>query len=150
MPDTPITIVVDTREKLPWKFTDPGMSTVVRGLPEGDYSVVGFESEIAIERKSMDDYVQTLIRERPRVQRELDRMAPYGLKAIVVEGSVRDIRDHNYRSQAHPNSVFGLTIATIVDHGVPVYFMEDEQIAARFAGRLMRRWVEKHQPKDLE
>jgi ERCC4-type nuclease len=144
--NAPVTILVDSREQRPWVFLEQGVTTLVRGLPEGDYSVAGFESEVAIERKSLDDYVQTLIHGRDRFHRELERLAPYKLKAVVVEGSYRDLVDHNYRSLAHPSSVFGMTIAIIVDHGVPVYFLENATIAARFAGRLLRRYAEKRTP----
>ena len=49
----PVAIVVDSREQLPYAFS--GQRTVVRKLDAGDYSLEGYETAIAVERKSHSD-----------------------------------------------------------------------------------------------
>lgn len=145
----PLPIVVDTREQVPWEF-DPSRCTVTRGtLQAGDYSVVGLEGVVAIERKSLDDYVQTIIHQRDRFRRELERLQGYKLAAVVVEATWQDVIDHAYQSLAHPNAIFGMTCCLIVDHGIPIYLSGERAIAQRFAERLLRRYVENlAAPKD--
>ena len=61
-------IIIDTREQLPYAF---GSRPVVRqALPAGDYSVVGFELAVAVERKTLEDFVHSVIRDRERFKKE--------------------------------------------------------------------------------
>ena len=69
-------IVIDTRENRPYSFTDK-VETVEKALPAGDYSLQGYETQIAIERKSLDDYVQTVIHAQERFARELSLLRAY-------------------------------------------------------------------------
>ena len=64
-------IVVDTREQKPYRFT----RCQVKTLPTGDYSLVGLEDCIAIERKSAADLAGSLGAGRTRFRRELERLA---------------------------------------------------------------------------
>jgi len=142
-PPKPV-IVCDTREQSPWSFSD-AVETVVGTLHTGDYSLLGFEGSVCVERKSLNDWVQTIIHERERFERELARMATFDFRCVIVEGSYADVRDHLYTSQAHPSSVFGLSVCLMVDYGVPVLYCHDRAIASRVAERILRRWFEKHQ-----
>ena len=57
-----VTIVVDTREQEPYGFNPDLVRPVRRALPAGDYSVAGLEETIAVERKTLDDFVGTVVR----------------------------------------------------------------------------------------
>jgi len=138
-----ITVVVDTREQEPYDF-DPQCVTVIRrALPAGDYSIEGFEDSVAVERKSLADFVSTVIRGRDRFQKELKRLQSYEAACVVVEASLRDILEGNYRSGAHPNSILGAILSIIVDFGIPVYFCSDRQVACRFVEGYLRRFHRK-------
>ncbi len=135
-----VAIVIDTREQEPYAF-DPAVVTAVRqALPAGDYSLPGYESCIAVERKSLEDFVGSVIAARARFGRELRTLAEYDLGCVVVEGSLEDVLARRYRSGAHPNAVLGATLSIIVDHGVPVFFCGDRQIACRFVEALLCRY----------
>lgn len=137
-------VVVDSREQLPYEFANhvaDGTATLVRGaLPAGDYSVVGYEDRVAIERKSLADYVSTVIHSRERFSRELQLLARYELGAVVVEGSLEDVLEHRYKTAASPSSVWGATISIVADHCVPVYWCGSRPIACSFTFDLLRRW----------
>lgn len=138
-----ITVVVDTREQEPYAF-DPAFVTVTRqALPAGDYSLPGYEASIAIERKSLADFVASVIRERARFLRELRTLGEYDLGCVVVEGSIEDIARRRYRSGANPNAVLGAMLSIIVDHGVPVFCCGDRQHACRFVEGLLSRYHRK-------
>src|SRR5208283_32501 len=74
-------IVVDSREQLPYRFdglTNPKngkaiiVPTLIAGLPTGDYSIAGLESEICCERKELSDAFGTFGQGRNRFTRELE------------------------------------------------------------------------------
>ena len=130
-------VVIDTREQTPWTFLD-GI-VVVRGtLPTGDYSLVGFEIALAVERKSLADLVACCTAERPRFVRELVRMSTMTMAAVVVEADVSAVHAHAYRSQVLPSSVLGSVASFFVDYGIPVFFAGDRAQAAAFAHSLLR------------
>lgn len=134
-----INIVIDTREQQPYTFDPERFETVRRALPAGDYSLVGSETRVAVERKSMPDFVSTVIRARKRFHAELRKMAGCEFACVVVEGALRDVLEGSYGTGAHPNAVFGAAISICVDWGVPVYFCGDRQTARRFAEDYLER-----------
>ena len=95
---------------------------------------------MAAERKSLEDYVGTVVGARARFARELRALSEFDLGCVVVEGTFEDILAHRYRSGAHPSAVFGATLSIVVDHGVPVYFCGDRQLACRFVEGLLCRY----------
>jgi ERCC4-type nuclease len=111
-------IVIDTREQRPYSFE----GSVRKALPSGDYSIEGLESCFAIERKSLDDWVNTVLRSRSRFTRELIRLRDYEFAAIVIEGSVADILQGNYKSEVKPDALLGIT-AGIMQSFSPVHVL---------------------------
>lgn len=136
-----VPIVVDTREQAPYTFDPNRFQVERRALRVGDYSLVGSEERVAVERKSLPDFVQTVIHTRRRFHAELRKLAEREFACVVVEGSLRGVLEGNYGSGAHPNAVFGAAISICVDWGVPVHFCGDRQTARRFVeGYLERCW----------
>ena len=128
----PATIVIDTREKEPYSF-DPRLTGAVRrALPAGDYSVDGLEERVAVERKSLDDFVSTVIHARGRFREELRKLARYRAACVVVEAGVADVLLQRYRGEAHPNAVVGNALSIILDFGVPVFFCGNRQASCQF------------------
>src|SRR5512138_3703094 len=113
-------IVVDTREQEPYGFQCGGLHVVRRALPAGDYSLAGYEQSVAVERKTLDDFVSTVIRHRSRFSKELRILSKYDAACVVVEANLRDILIGGYRSGAHPNAVLGTLFSIVVDFRVPV------------------------------
>ena len=133
-----ITIVVDTREQEPYPFDSEGVTATRRALPAGDYSLDGWEDQVAVERKTLEDLVSTVIRFRERFRTELERLAGYSSACIVVEANLSDILARRYRSGAHPNAVLGSVLSIVVDFRVPVFFCSDRQGARAFVEGYLR------------
>lgn len=77
------TIVEDTRERKPWSFSFFGADQVRRKVDTGDYTIVGHENEITIDRKrNVDELYMNLFKEYPRFKREMERMQ--GMEAYIV------------------------------------------------------------------
>ncbi len=103
-------IVVDTREGRPYSF--PGATA--KALPAGDYSILGYEHRIAVERKSLDDWLGTVLRSRDRFAREIEKLRHYDFAAIIVEATPQDILAGRYTSKISPASAFGITSELMV------------------------------------
>lgn len=128
----PVIIITDTREQEGYSFDSRLVGTVRRALPAGDYSLAGLENAVAVERKSLEDFVSTVIHSRERFRNELRKLAGYRAACVVVEAGVADVLLHRYRSDAHPNAVLGSALSIILDFRIPVFFCSSRQAACQF------------------
>jgi len=135
-----ITVVVDSREQEPYSFDPEKITAVRKALPAGDYSLAGLEDRVAVERKSLPDFVTTVIRGRKRFHRELQKLAAFEAACVVVECNFRDLVDGRYRSDAHPHAMIATVVSIVVDFGVPVFFCSDRQAACRFVEEYLIRF----------
>jgi ERCC4-type nuclease len=135
------TIVIDSREKEPYSFDPRSASTVRRALPAGDYSIAGLEDQVAVERKTLDDFVSTVIHRRRRFRDELLKLSRYRAACIVVEAELLDVLSQRYRGQARPEAIVGSMLSILLDYGVPVLFCGNRQAACHFTrGFLLAAW----------
>lgn len=142
-----ITILVDTREKLPLDL-EP-FEVVRTTLTTGDYSIKGITHRVAVERKSIQDLVMCVGQERERFDREIKRLLAYESRAVFVEGSIDMIRLKQYRGQTHPNAILS-SIAGWMALGVPIHFAGDRAASADMMKRFMflcaqRAWNESYE-----
>tara|TARA_R110000851_G_scaffold268071_1_gene420652 strand:+ start:336 stop:767 length:432 start_codon:yes stop_codon:yes gene_type:complete len=114
-------VLRDTREQVPWTFEGQGIQTAPASLATGDYTVPGLEHAVAIERKSLDDWVGTVMRHRGRFYRELDRMRAVRFRCVIIEAGVREIMAGKYKSQVKPASVLAFVAEIAVAQSIPVY-----------------------------
>ena len=134
------TIAIDTREQRPYEF--PG--AVVMTLPTGDYSLVGLEHRVAIERKSKADAYNSLGQGRARFRREFQRLAALDYAAIVVEDSVPGFLRRPAHSKMNPRSALGSLLAWSVRYKVPVFFAGDRAHAQALTGKLLKLYAKYH------
>lgn len=140
------TIVIDTREQNPLTFhnlpTEPGTLAV------GDYSVKGLEHLVAVERKSLDDLLACVGRERERFERELSRMRAYRYRHLVVEADSKTLLSGRWqRSRVTAASACGSLAAWAARYGVAVWFAGDHEQAGSWVERILyqaARDVAKH------
>jgi len=138
-------ILIDTREQRALRFPpDLGVDCGVATLPAGDYSVRGYTHVIAIERKSVSDLISTLTKGRERFENELDLLAEYRWKAILIEGRRGDVEAGIYRSLATPQSIIGSLRAIWMRWGVPAFWLDSPEGCAREVAWYARRLHEKY------
>lgn len=131
-------VIVDTREQQPWSFEgQPGITTIRRKLDAGDYSVEGLENRVAIERKSLNDWVNTVMRSRTRFYKELDRLRGYDFRCVIIEASVESIWNEDYRSRVPWRAVMGFIAEVTVAQSVPVYMSGSRPEAQLHAAALL-------------
>lgn len=128
---------IDSREQLPLDLQP--LRTITKKLDVADYSVEGLEDRIAIERKSLNDLVGCVGRERDRFERMLKKLADYEHRAIVVSADWMHIEMKSYHGTVHPNAVLGTVFGWAMSAGTPIMFMGDERRAGLAVARML--WV---------
>lgn len=82
-------VACDTREQLPYSWEDAACSRVT--LSAGDYSIIGMEQVVAVERKALGDWYGCLTTGRERFENSLHRLAAIRYPCVVIEASMRDL-----------------------------------------------------------
>jgi ERCC4-type nuclease len=139
-----LTAVIDTREQHPLDLAP--MKSVRGTLTTGDYSVVGLESVVSVERKSLTDLLGCVGGDRERFDREVQRLLAYPVRALIIEATWGDLEAGNWQSKITPAAAIGSVLGWIAA-GLPVVLAGDHGRAGRFAARLLviaarRRWRE--------
>lgn len=118
---TPYVVCIDQREQLPYEFKNI-TNKITRGgkrisqevavraqtshLKTGDYTLLGFEEKVAIERKSKADAYQTFGNGRKRFERELERLNEMEFAAVLIESDWSNLlRNPPKHSKMSPKSV---------------------------------------------
>ena len=121
-------VVIDTREQAPFDFSAMNNwigGTVRRKLDVGDYSIVGMERLLRVERKSLTDLITTLMQWRKRFFKECEALARFRHSALLVEATYEDVKsfyDDALCTAAHPNAVSGSLDAVEARFGIPVIY----------------------------
>jgi ERCC4 domain len=129
-----ITIVVDSRERYPYKFAQQQASTERRALPAGDYGIEHDGNVIAVvERKSLDDLVRRLI--DGQLTYAIADLATIPRAAVVVEDRYSSLFKLEY---AQPGFVTELLATLTVRYPtVPIHFSETRQLAEEWTYRFL-------------
>jgi len=140
------TILVDTREQLPFEFLNvPNWieKTKKKKLDVGDYSIEGMEDQIALERKTLTDLITTLMQHRKRFFKLCEKLTKYRWRALLIEATYEDVKSpyDDLNTAAHPNAVSGSLDALEARFGIPVIYtsfyrsLSEEKAAS---------WLSKH------
>jgi len=138
------TIAIDTREQQPYAFG----GAVVKTLPTGDYSIVGLEDRVTIERKSKTDAYGSLGQGRARFRREFERLAQYDYAVVVIEDTVQGFLQRPPHSKMNPRSAIATLLAWSVRYRVPVFFAGDRDHARALTRTLLEMYWRYRGPGD--
>lgn len=116
-------LLVDTREKLPL-FDDDEPFVIRKPLKIGDYSIKGFENEIAIERKSISDLYLCLGKERERFMKEINLMRHLKWKGLLIEAKEEEIYAYFGGPTLHPNAIYSSLASLEVKAGFHIYYAD--------------------------
>jgi len=139
------TIAVDSREQRPYSFN--GYPTTVKTLQVGDYSIVGLEEHISIERKEVGDLIGCLSFDRDRFERELYKSKSLDYFALVIEGSLKELANGEYRSKMQPQSVIQSLMAFSIRYNLPIFFAEHRQFGQRITESLLIKYIKECEKK---
>jgi hypothetical protein len=129
-----LTILVDTRERYPYRFAHQQATTERRALPAGDYGIAHDEQIIAVvERKSLHDLVRRLI--DGQLTYALADMAAIPRAAVVVEDRYSNLFKLEHTK---PGFVIEMLAALTVRYPTaPVNFCETRPLAEEWTYRFL-------------
>jgi ERCC4-type nuclease len=131
LPEPTPTIVVDTREQTPWSFA-PWLE-VRRALDFGDYAIDGHESLIAIERKSIVDFVGSVTVGHENEWEKQARAKAAGVPFVyIVEGYLYECLTPEVLLTKSPATVEG-AVNSMLARGIPVIFAGSRVNAVKVA-----------------
>ena len=132
-------VVIDTREQLPYKFGD--LPTVVKKLGAGDYSLVGFEDRVAVERKEMSDAYACVGASRQRFEACLIRLGALHRAMIVIEASIEEFSKPPTRTVISSQQAINSYIAWSCTYRIPVLWMPNRAWAERATLKFLTSYV---------
>ena len=152
MPNTdPFTIIVDTREQLPWEFG--AHTTSKHKLDTGDYTIEGLENLLCIERKQSVSEIANNITES-RFPDFLERMSLIPHKFMLFEFDLDDVYNFPVGSDipkrmwekllVSNNYILKMIMSFHVKYGIHTIFCGDSDNAEKMAVRIMISVYEKY------
>ena len=129
-------IAIDTRERKPYQFE----RSEVKTLSSGDYSIIGLENRVAVERKTKADAYASLGTGRARFKRAVQRLSEFDFAAIVIESSLQDFLVPPPFTRMRPRSAVGSLLAWTVKFGVPTFFADDRRLGRAVTRQLLRMY----------
>lgn len=145
-----LVIIEDTREQTPLTDWPDGVKIENHGLDTGDYSIKGWENCFTIERKSLADFAGTMLNgyqgntQKPRLRfnNELERMRHFDLAAVIVTATPFELMTfkHHCGMDAH-EALWNFGLSVYATYRIPVFYLGDEQTAAKWISDLARHFV---------
>jgi len=127
-------LLVDTRERYPFKFARQQAATTRRALPAGDYGVEQDGEVLAVvERKAADDFTRSLV--DGSLAFELAHLATIDRAAVVVEGRYGALLRQEH---VQPGWLLDLVARLQVRYpGVPIVFADSRPLAEEWTFRFL-------------
>lgn len=151
MTKDPFTVIIDTREQLPWEF---GLHiTAKKKLDTGDYSIEGLENILAIERKKSVSEIANNITES-RFKDVLNRLGAIPHSFMLLEFEIDDIYSFPVGSDVPKklwdklkisgNYIMKYLVEAQLNHNIHILYCGSAETAERVAVGIMKRVYEKY------
>lgn len=131
-------IIIDTREKnslVASELVNLGLETEFKMLKVADYLV----GDVAIERKTVSDFISSMINRR--LLRQLEEIQQYKNRLLIIEGIDEQelYTDSENRVGMHPNAIRGFLLSILLKYKVPIIYTKDYKDTAKFLSVLSKR-----------
>ncbi len=139
-----VTAIVNEGETMPLELKPLVMQTGV--LSHCDYSVRGLESLVAVQHKTLTEFLSCVGQDRERFEQQVQGLLAFPTRAIIVSACWRDLERGQWESRVTPQAALGTALGAIAS-GVPVVMVGSRQRAGQIVSRLLflaarRRWRE--------
>ena len=122
-----------------------------RKLDAGDYSILGQEDSITVERKTKRDAYSCLGTQRKRFKREIAKLAGYRYAAVVIECGLREfLLEPPAESQLSPKAAVNSLLSWSVRHGLHVWFADSRDLGEALTLRILEKFAKDCERKDRE
>jgi Fanconi anemia group M protein len=123
-------IIADYREKnslVPSELVSLGCEVEFQELKVADFIV----RNVAIERKTISDFISSMINKR--LIRQLEELQQYEKRLLIIEGiEEQELYNEHEISGLHPNSIRGFLLTILLRHNIPVLFTKNAEDTAKF------------------
>lgn len=131
-------ILVDHREKNSLVISELWaleIETEFKQLNVADYIV----RDVAIERKTVSDFISSMINRRLSTQ--LEELSQYPNRLLIIEGIEEQeiYTDSEERTGMHPNSIRGFLLSIVLKYKTPIIFTKDYKDTSKFISVLAKR-----------
>lgn len=137
-------LAIDTREQLPL-FASVPPEIIPRqhvALEHGDYSIIGYEDKVAIERKKLSDFYSYIGAERKRTRNKLTALSKMDFAALVIEANESDLERKFGYGKLTPAHAYGFLISLRVRYGIHVYINSRREKLEQFVIEHLLKWWE--------
>jgi ERCC4-type nuclease len=154
-----ITIIQDTREKKPWNFQFYGFNQEMGTLKTGDYTILGLEDIVRIERKrSTSEIAMNLGLKSKQFYAEMTRMLKFPHRYIICEfpyGRILEFPENSgippyLKKKVRMNGGFiGLSLEKLKsNYGMEIIFANSPSEAEEAAVEIFNRVIDEINAKD--
>jgi Fanconi anemia group M protein len=123
-------IEIDFREKnslVPTKLLKLNHKIEFKELKVADYII----NNIAIERKTAQDFIQSMI--NGRLKKQIKEIKQYSNHILILEGELNKTEFKN------KNALKGFILSIIINHKIPIIFTKNEEETATYISLLAKR-----------
>lgn len=122
-----------------------GADVEFRHLKVADYLI----GNVAIERKTISDFISSMINRR--LLRQLEELKQYEKRLLIIEGIDEQelYSDKNEIKGMHPNSIRGMLLYSCLEANCPIILTKDYQDTAKFLFLIARRMEKTKQAVSL-
>lgn len=132
-----VKIIVDRHEKdslIASELIENHYEIEFKSLPVADYLI----GDIAIERKTVSDFISSMLNKR--LQRQLEEIKQYPVRMLIVEGiGEQDLYNDYAESGVHANAIRGMLLSIMLDFNIPVIFSKDYKDSVKFIMLIAKR-----------
>lgn len=131
-------IIIDYREKnclVGPELKSMGFDIEFKELKVADYIVRG----TAIERKTVNDFISSMINKR--LLKQLEELQQYKSRLLIIEGiDEQDLyTDSKDLTGMNPNSIRGFLLSILLKYNVPIIYTKNYQDTAKFISVLAKK-----------
>ncbi|MEK6945687.1 MAG: ERCC4 domain-containing protein [Nanoarchaeota archaeon] len=132
----PIKVTADYREKNSLVISELislGADVEVKELKVADYIV----NNVAIERKTVSDFVSSMINKR--LVKQLEELEQYASKLLIIEGIDEKDLYNDEAEGVNGNAIRGFLLSIVLRHKVPIIFSKNSEDTAKFIFLLAKK-----------
>lgn len=134
-------IIADDREKNSLVISEliaRNIEVEFKHLPVADFLI----RDIAIERKTVSDFLSSMINKR--LVRQLEEMKQYPKSLLIIEG-IENEELYNDRGEGiHGNAIRGFLLSILLEFQVPIIYTKNYEDTANFLYILAKKEKKKH------
>jgi len=128
-------ITIDYREKnslVASELVNLGFEIEFKELKVADYIV----QNIAIERKTISDFISSMLNKR--LLNQLEELKQYENKLLIIEG-IDEQEIYPESNGVSPNAIRGFLLSILLKHNIPMLFTQNYKDTAQFINRIARK-----------